>query len=92
MLRACLGASLCAIAAQIAAGSAALDDDVLPPHRFGLRTVWKPGAAGEAVHGADPFARPLAYPYARGQTVQPDAIILSLDELPGVIERLEVHP
>jgi len=37
----------------------------------------------------DPFARPAAWKYAGEQTVQPDAIIFSMHELPQVVERLE---
>lgn len=67
------------------------EDDVVAPYRFGLRTVWKLNTAEDALRGVGPLARPHVHRYAQGQTVRPDAIILSLHELPEVIDRLDAY-
>ena len=64
------------------------EDDVVPAHGFGFRTLWKVASIPE-LDGLDPFDRPAVYPFAAEQAVRPDAIIRSLAELPAVVERLE---
>lgn len=66
------------------------EDDVLPAHTFGFKPVWKPALLPAELQALDPFARAAAYPYTAGQPVRPEAIILSLAELPEVILALEV--
>ena len=75
-------------ALQISVGDQ-YEDDVLAPRSFGFRAVWKPEGAHPALGELAPCARPAAYPYAPDQPLRPDAIILSLAELPAVVERLE---
>lgn len=69
------------------------EDDILPARRFGFKTVWKPRVNPEASPAAvvmDPFLRVYEKQYfLTDQVVRPDAIILSLSELPEVVERLE---
>jgi putative hydrolase of the HAD superfamily len=65
------------------------DDDVLYPSARGFKTVWKQIALPEALAAENPFARARLYPYADWQTARPDAIIVSLGELPEVIYQLE---
>jgi len=52
------------------------EDDVLPAHAFGFRTVWRR-------HAGDPPVDTSCLP------VQPDAMIYSLEALPDTIKRLE---
>ncbi len=65
------------------------EDDVVAPHRFGFRTIWKVKAEEAALGDYDPLERPERFTYSAAQRTRPDAIILSLLELPRVIERLE---
>jgi FMN phosphatase YigB (HAD superfamily) len=65
------------------------EDDVVPPCQFEFKTVWKCNASDDALNHLDPFERPASFDYAEGQTVRPDAIIVSLSELPYVVEELE---
>jgi FMN phosphatase YigB (HAD superfamily) len=51
------------------------DEDVLPAHRFGFKTVWRAASPVDEIPA--------------GESVRPDAVITSLGELPGVVERLE---
>ena len=72
------------------------EDDVLPASGFGFKTVWRLDAASQPgedlLDGAGPFERPARLPaYPGGGHTRPDAIILGLAELPGVVEQLE-HP
>jgi FMN phosphatase YigB (HAD superfamily) len=66
------------------------EEDVVPAHRFGFKTVWRKRTfSGEPAVG-DPFARPGEQGgIPAGHEVRPDAIILSLSELPAVVDRLE---
>lgn len=64
------------------------EDDVLPAHAFGFKTVWKP-KPHDALSQYAPWERPAIYPFAAEQTVRPDAIIFHLNELPAVVARLE---
>jgi FMN phosphatase YigB (HAD superfamily) len=66
-------------------------DDVIPPKRFGFKVVWKVVSLDDGLKQLDPFDRPASFRYAENQTVQPDAIIFSLSELPRVVERLEAE-
>jgi FMN phosphatase YigB (HAD superfamily) len=65
------------------------EDDILAPHQFGFKTIWKPAIQIDGTQGVGPFERPLRFNYQNGQHVRPDAIIFSLKELPEVITRLE---
>jgi putative hydrolase of the HAD superfamily len=65
------------------------EDDVVPPCQFGFKTVWKRNPSNNDVNRRDPFGRPASFNYAQDQTVRPDAIIVSLSELPHVVEELE---
>lgn len=65
------------------------EDDVVPPRRFGFKTIWKRNPTDDAWNYLDPFERPASFDYAEGQAVRPDAIIVSLSELPRVVEELE---
>jgi len=65
------------------------EDDVEAPSRFGFKTVWKLDAPDGDLARADPFDRPIQFNYSSGQTTRPDAIILSLHELPQVVRCLE---
>jgi FMN phosphatase YigB (HAD superfamily) len=76
------GAGLCVMAGDV------YQDDVVPAHSFGFRTAWKVPELGSLDH-LDPFDRPAAYPFGPGRPIHPDAIIISLAELPAVVERLE---
>lgn len=67
------------------------EDDVLPARAFGFKPVWKPALLPAELQTLDPFARAVAYPYTAGQPVRPEAIIFHLDELPTVVERLEME-
>jgi putative hydrolase of the HAD superfamily len=65
------------------------EDDVVAPKQFGWKSVWKAKTLVPELQQLDPFARPATWKYAAEQTVQPDAIIVSMHELPQVVERLE---
>ena len=65
-------------------------DDVMPPHQFGMMTVWKNGKIDDQLLKIDPFERPQHFEYADGQPVKPTAIIKSLYELPNMIAQLEM--
>lgn len=67
------------------------DDDVLYPGGHGFRTVWKPGCAAipEPLQRLDPFTRAREYPYPPEQSRPADAILLTLHELPAVVQQLE---
>ena len=65
------------------------EDDVAAPSRFGFKTVWKLNAPDGDLSQADPFDRPIRFNYSSHQTTRPDAIILSLHELPQVVGELE---
>ncbi len=75
-------ASLCLMVGDL------YEDDVVPAHGFGFRTAWKVSAA-PGLETLDPFERPAAYPFGPEASVRPEAIIVSLAELPAVVERLE---
>ena len=64
-------------------------DDVIPPHQFGMRTVWKNAKIEERLLEIDPLERPQHFEYTDDQHVKPTAIIKSLHELPDVITQLE---
>jgi putative hydrolase of the HAD superfamily len=66
------------------------DDDVEAPGSYGFKTVWKPETLDPTLHKKDPFARALLYDYSPDQKITADAIILSLQELPAVVRRLEL--
>ncbi len=61
-------------------------DDVVYPHGFGFKTIWKPEGSSAI---DDPFERAQAFDHPEGETIRPDAIIFSLRELPRVVEKLE---
>jgi FMN phosphatase YigB (HAD superfamily) len=65
------------------------EDDVIAPGRFGFRAIWKVNTPDAGLQELDPFDRPAHLSDSDGQTVRPDAIILSLRELPEVVGRLE---
>jgi FMN phosphatase YigB (HAD superfamily) len=65
------------------------EDDILFPRKFGFKTIWKPTGKDNADISNDPFVRPYEFNYPGGDCVRPDAIILSLNELPSVVESLE---
>lgn len=65
------------------------DDDVVYPSARGFKTVWKQIKVPEPLHNQDPFTRARLYPYADWQAARPDAIIVSLTELPDVVYHLE---
>jgi len=67
-----------------------IEDDVLPAHQFGFKTVWCSWDNGTAQIDPDPFIRAHDHMEAlRDQSIHPDAVIVSLSELPQVIERME---
>lgn len=61
-------------------------DDVVYPHEFGFKPIWKP-TGSSAIE--DPLERAASFDPPDGQTVRPEAIIFSLQELPNVVEKLE---
>jgi putative hydrolase of the HAD superfamily len=65
------------------------EDDVAAPKRFGFKAIWKVNTPDGGLQRLDPFNRPDSFGYSAGQTVRPDAIIVSLRELPHVVEALE---
>jgi putative hydrolase of the HAD superfamily len=65
------------------------EDDVEAPSRFGFKTVWKLNAPDGDLLQVDPFDRPARFNHSSQQTARPDAIILSLHELPEVVRCLE---
>ncbi len=67
-----------------------IEDDVLPAHQFGFKTVWCAWDCCNASLQPDPFARAQDHLEAlRDQPVRPNAVIVSLSELPQVVERME---
>jgi len=66
-------------------------DDVVPPHQFGMMTIWKNEKIDDQLLKIDPFERPQHFEYAADQPVKPTAIIKSLHELPNVIAELEIQ-
>lgn len=66
------------------------EDDVLPAHQFGFKTVlcsWENDTT--PIH-PDPFARAQDHlEILRDRPIRPDAVIVSLLELPQVIDRME---
>jgi len=73
---------------QISVGDHYLDD-LTAPQSFGFKTIWKPGKQSDEIKRFDPFERAAHYSFQAGQTVRPDAILVSLTELPSIIARLE---
>lgn len=65
------------------------EHDVIPAKQWGWKSIWKLNHDGETITQLDPFARPTRYAFAPDQTARPDAIILSLRELPAVVEQIE---
>jgi putative hydrolase of the HAD superfamily len=65
------------------------EDDVLPAHRFGFKTVLKMDQPPGSTENGDPFIRAQEIFSGAEQTVRPDAVIYALDELPEVIEKME---
>lgn len=65
------------------------EDDVLAPKRLGFRAIWKRNAADAELLQVAPLDRPAIFDYAEGQSVRPDAIVFSLDEVPDVVASLE---
>lgn len=61
-------------------------DDVVYPHEFGFKPIWKP-TGSSAIE--DPLERAASFDPPEGQSVRPEAIIFSLQELPNVVENLE---
>ncbi len=66
-------------------------DDVAAPHSFGFKTIWRLTSPDSRLAQCEPFDRPAAFSYSPDQTARPDAIILSLHELPYVVSRLEAQ-
>lgn len=78
-------------------------DDVICARRNGFTTIWRAPEAvlQDALRPYDPFERPAqigawrqhitTYPL-HGTDVVPDAVVVSLQELPAVIARLDVLP
>jgi FMN phosphatase YigB (HAD superfamily) len=56
------------------------EDDVIAPHRFGFKTIWKPRSSEHKKQGRWQFAK---------KAIKPDATIHSLEELPDIVERFE---
>lgn len=73
---------------QIAVGDHYIDD-VIFPASFGFKTVWKLNNLASELRSIDPFNRPFHASYPTNQPVYPNAIIVSLPELPSVIYELE---
>jgi FMN phosphatase YigB (HAD superfamily) len=65
------------------------EDDVLAPHEFGFRTIWKLNHKDPELEAQSPEERPKRAAVLTGRSVRPDAIVLALDEVPGVVEALE---
>jgi FMN phosphatase YigB (HAD superfamily) len=67
------------------------EDDVVAPTRFGFKTIWKVNTLDNELQELEPFARPQEFHYTDDQTVRPDAVILSLHELPQVVAQMEAQ-
>lgn len=67
------------------------EDDVVAPTRFGFKTIWKVNTLDNELQELEPFVRPQEFHYTDDQTVRPDAIILSLHELPQVVAQMEAQ-
>ena len=67
------------------------EDDVVAPTRFGFKTIWKVNTLDNELQELEPFVRPHEFHYTDDQTVRPDAIILSLHELPQVVAQMEAQ-
>lgn len=66
------------------------EDDILPAHQFGFKTIWCTWENQQAHRNSDPFARAQDNLDVLGdQPTRPDAVIVSLHELPQVVERME---
>lgn len=65
------------------------EDDVVAPKSFGFKVIWKPNRQIDEFELESPFDRPAKYDYLDGQSIRPDAIIISLQELPQVVRHLE---
>lgn len=64
-------------------------DDILAPHRFGFRTIWKPRNPGSVVREMAPFEDSYYPSKQQTETIEPDFQIKSLRELPEVVNFLE---
>jgi len=64
-------------------------DDLVAPKKFGFKTIWKPLKQSRTLEESNPFVRAAEFDYGEGQSLRPDAIILSVQELPEVVEHLE---
>lgn len=69
------------------------EDDVVAPKMFGFKAIWLPNRQekNNELKSIHPLARPFVYRYQEGQSVQPDAIIVSLQELEEVILQIEAR-
>jgi len=70
------------------------EDDVIAPRAFGFKTIWIPDreeGLNEQMQALSPFERPPNYSYQDNLQIRPDAIILSLQELPKVVEQIEAE-
>jgi len=65
------------------------EDDVMAPHSFGFRTIWKLNHKDPESAALSPLERPERATTLAGRSVRPDAIVLALDEVPGIVEALE---
>jgi FMN phosphatase YigB (HAD superfamily) len=68
-------------------------DDVVYPHSYGFKTIWKPRASliPDELYHLDPLARAQDFPYTPQQSIRPKAILLSLRELPATVTYIEQH-
>jgi FMN phosphatase YigB (HAD superfamily) len=72
------------------------ESDILAPHGFGFKTIWKLNGQISKLRLGDLFAhrfpagkRSSKFSYSQSQLVRPDVIINFLHELPDVVTRLE---
>lgn len=67
------------------------EDDVKFPKTFGFKTIWILNGQNQknAMKLIHPLSRPLVDSYQEDQSVRPDAIIISLQELEEVITQIE---
>ncbi len=68
-------------------------DDVLYPSAHGFKTIWKPRASliPNSLYHLNPFSRANEFPYTAEQPARPNAILVSLRELPTTITHMEQH-
>ena len=68
------------------------EDDVRAPKAFGFKTIWIPNRQNQnnELRSMHPLTRPLVYSQ-ESQSVQPDAIITSLQELEEAIAQIEAR-